>query len=101
MYPVSFPCGLLHDMNGNNVDALIIVAYNLKVFNTLESNENENISSPACTMKWLRTDSRTLYTGDDFIPQTHQCSGVSWPSGLAYRTQVLVVAAECGFESRP
>ena len=28
-------------------------------------------------------------------------SGVSWPSGLAYRTQVLVLAAECGFESRP
>ena len=26
--------------------------------------------------------------------------GVSWPSGLAYRTQVLVLA-ECGFESRP
>ena len=25
----------------------------------------------------------------------------SWPSGLAYRTQVLVLAAECGFESRP
>ena len=28
-------------------------------------------------------------------------SGVEWPSGLAYRTQVLVLAAECGFESRP
>ena len=28
-------------------------------------------------------------------------SGLSWPSGLAYRTQVLVLAAECGFESRP
>ena len=28
-------------------------------------------------------------------------SGVSWPSGLAYRTQVLVLAAECEFESRP
>ena len=27
--------------------------------------------------------------------------GVSWPSGLAYWTQVLVLAAECGFESRP
>ena len=27
--------------------------------------------------------------------------GVSWPSGLACRTQVLVLAAECGFESRP
>ena len=27
--------------------------------------------------------------------------GVSWPGGLAYRTQVLVLAAECGFESRP
>ena len=27
--------------------------------------------------------------------------GVSWPSGLAYRTQVLVLAAKCGFESRP
>ena len=26
---------------------------------------------------------------------------VSWPSGLAYQTQVLVLAAECGFESRP
>ena len=26
--------------------------------------------------------------------------GVSWPSGIAYRT-VLVLAAECGFESRP
>ena len=25
----------------------------------------------------------------------------AWPSGLAYRTQVLVLAAECGFESRP
>ena len=24
-----------------------------------------------------------------------------WPSGLAYQTQVLVLAAECGFESRP
>ena len=28
-------------------------------------------------------------------------SRVSWPSGLAYRTQVLVLATECGFESRP
>ena len=28
-------------------------------------------------------------------------SGVSWPSGLAYRTQVLVLATECGFESQP
>ena len=28
-------------------------------------------------------------------------SVVSWPSGLAYRTQVLVLAAECGFESQP
>ena len=27
--------------------------------------------------------------------------GVSWPSGLAYRTQVLVLAAECGFECLP
>ena len=27
--------------------------------------------------------------------------GVSWPSGLAYRTQVLVLATECGFESQP
>ena len=26
---------------------------------------------------------------------------VSWPSGLAYRAQVLVLATECGFESRP
>ena len=25
---------------------------------------------------------------------------MSWPSGLAYRTQVLVLAAKCGFESR-
>ena len=25
----------------------------------------------------------------------------TWPSGLAYRTQVLVLATECGFESRP
>ena len=32
---------------------------------------------------------------------TFSYSGVSWPSGLAYRTQVLVLAAECGFESRP
>ena len=31
----------------------------------------------------------------------HVLCGVSWPSGLAYRTQVLVLAAECGFESRP
>ena len=31
----------------------------------------------------------------------HNYSGVSWPSGLAYRTQVLVLATECGFESRP
>ena len=31
----------------------------------------------------------------------HSHSGVSWPSGLACRTQVLVLAAECGFESRP
>ena len=34
-------------------------------------------------------------------------SSMSWSvvaersSGLAYRTQVLVLAAECGFESRP
>ena len=34
------------------------------------------------------------------VPQSHE-NGVSWPSGLAYRTQVLVLAAECGFESRP
>ena len=32
---------------------------------------------------------------------TLEWSGVWWPSGLAYRTQVLVLAAECGFESRP
>ena len=37
------------------------------------------------------------------LSRTHkgQSCGVSWPSGLAYRTQVLVLAAECGFESRP
>ena len=39
------------------------------------------------------------------IIETHIFSvlayGVSWPSGLAYRTQVLVLATECGFESRP
>ena len=32
------------------------------------------------------------------ILQNMGCRG---PSGLAYRTQVLVLAAECGFESRP
>ena len=32
---------------------------------------------------------------------TNYNNGVSWPSGLAYRTRVLVLAAECGFESRP
>ena len=26
--------------------------------------------------------------------------GVSWLSGLAYRTQVLVLEAECGFENK-
>ena len=33
----------------------------------------------------------------------HWCCGGQHlqPSGLAYRTQVLVLAAECGFESRP
>ena len=31
----------------------------------------------------------------------HWFNGVSWPSGQAYRTQVLVLATECGFESRP
>ena len=31
----------------------------------------------------------------------HTTCTVSVPSGLAYRTQVLVLAAECGFESRP
>ena len=36
-----------------------------------------------------------------FQVSTGHIIGVSWPSGLAYRTQVLVLAAECGFESRP
>ena len=36
-----------------------------------------------------------------YMPRKAAKCGVSWPSGLAYRTQVLVLAAECGFESRP
>ena len=35
------------------------------------------------------------------VTSSYFSCGVSWPSGLAYRTQVLVLAAECGFESRP
>ena len=38
---------------------------------------------------------------DNLFYKTVKACGVSWPSGLAYRTQVLVLAAECGFESRP
>ena len=36
-----------------------------------------------------------------FLMKGVMWSGVSWPSGLAYRTQVLVLATECGFESQP
>ena len=36
-----------------------------------------------------------------YVRATNLYYGVSWPSGLAYRTQVLVLATECGFESRP
>ena len=36
----------------------------------------------------------------NYITLTPLLSGVSWPSGLAYRTQVLVLAAKCGFEIR-
>ena len=39
-----------------------------------------------------------VYYDNYFAGPSH---GVSWPSGLAYHTQVLVLAAECGFESRP
>ena len=39
--------------------------------------------------------------GKIYVSAKMSHSGVSWPSGLAYRTQVLVLAAECGFESRP
>ena len=46
--------------------------------------------------------SQHLHTLSFTYPSIHMTVyGVSWPSGLAYRTQVLVLAAECGFESRP
>ena len=42
--------------------------------------------------------SASEYNGKNYIMGV---CGVSWPSGLACRTQVLVLVAECGFESRP
>ena len=51
----------------------------------LESNDFNNLNiNPSCDFSMF-----------------YNMSGVSWPSGLAYRNQVLVLAAECGFESRP
>ena len=48
----------------------------------------------------LMPEPRNGFIYVSFFPFTLY-SGVSWPSGLAYRTQVLVLEAECGFESRP
>ena len=59
----------------------------------------------------MKSAPKTIFSGNGnglknfiFYMRTKECShsvcGVSWPSGLAYRTRVLVLAAECGFESR-
>ena len=54
-----------------------------------------------CNLLYMDTDSLLLNIETKNIYKDMECRGVSWPSGLAYRTQVLVLAAECGFESRP
>ena len=46
----------------------------------------------------LMSAERKIYSYNQSLSLINQ---VSWPSGLAYRTQVLVLAAACGFESRP
>ena len=50
--------------------------------------------------KWTQLK-KTKFNASGFTFKLLLYVGVSWPSGLAYRTQVLVLAAECGFESRP
>ena len=52
--------------------------------------QNTQVTVCECRADWAK-----------FQPGHRRVNGVSWPSGLAYRTQVLVLAAECGFESRP
>ena len=55
--------------------------------------------------RWARAKASTgchiLIEGALFETNVDVSYGVSWPSGLAYRTQVLVLATECGFESQP
>ena len=59
-------------------------------FDLLIGNAPKNTQVTVC-------ECRAVLTGPNFSLGI----GVSWPRGLAYRTQVLVLAAECGFESRP
>ena len=52
-------------------------------------------------MDSLRIHRTCMLIADDCtVCARSQTVGVSWPSGLGYRTQVLVLEAECGFESR-
>ena len=74
---------------------------------------NSLTSSPSTPPRLNQCWSQTLFSVELNPHPSHQVHlkymiamycvayGVSWPSGLAYRTQVLVLAAECGFESRP
>ena len=49
----------------------------------------------------VKTWIQTIFSDSKNKIMRYMYNGVSWPSGLAYRTQVLVLATECGFESRP
>ena len=55
----------------------------------------------ADTIDIFKTSLKTHLFKNHFFYHLIVNCGVSWPSGLAYRTRVLVLAAECGFESRP
>ena len=56
----------------------------------------KDLSTVISRYEFAYSDALTIVGGD-----FNQANLRSWPSGLAYRTQVLVLAAECGFESRP
>ena len=70
------------------------------IFVTRDSDlDSTHMTQDSDWVSTLRTRTRTRGLQDSNTSLLRD--GVSWPSGLAYRTHVLVLAAECGFESRP
>ena len=72
-----------------------------KLFSVKKRTNNPSVITARYLPESTKTKTKTNQHVLNSLLVVDETVGVSWPSGLAYRTQVLVLAAECGFESRP